>query len=236
MKKNNQIHSSAIVHESAVIGENNYIGPYCLIGPNVTIGSGNRFEAYVSIGTPGEHRDYFRSEPGKVIVGDNNIVREFVTINGGTTSTTTLGSDIVMLRGSHVGHDAEICSKTTMSCNVLIGGHSVISMGANLGLGAVVHQHRVIGAFSMVGMNSAVTKNIPPFVIAFGSPCNPQKINRVGLLRNGVKEEDLISFEKWYFKLQGLYDNLVPLDHEYTNHINEYEKKKDYLLEILRHS
>lgn len=232
----NNIHRTAIIHEDAKIGIGNYIGPYCYIGPNVILGDNNRLEAYVSIGTPAEHRDYFHSTPGPVKMGSNNVIREFVTINSGTTTTTTLGDNIVMLRGSHIGHDAIISSKTTMSCNVLIGGHSIISTGANLGLGAVVHQHRIIGAFSMIGMNSAVTKNVPPFVIAFGSPCNPQKINRVGLLRNGTKEEDLVTFEKWFYNMMGIYENIIPIDHDYNSHLKEYEKNREYLYSLLRHN
>lgn len=232
----NTVHHTAIIHEHAQIGENNYIGPFCFIGPNAILGSNNRLEGYVSIGTPGEHRDYLHLEPGKVIIGDRNIFREFVTINGGTTTTTILHDDIIMLRGSHVGHDAQIYSKTIMSCNVLIGGHSIVSAGANLGLSSVVHQHRIVGAFSMVGMNSAVTKNVPPFVTSFGSPSTPQKINRIGLLKNNVKEEDLINFETWYVNLMGVYDKLIQINHEFQIYIDEYEQNKRYLINILRNS
>lgn len=236
MTQKNNIHPTAIVHENARLGENNYVGPYCLIGPNVQIGSDNRFEAYVSIGTPAEHRDYFTKEHGQVSIGSRNIIREFVTINSGTNQSTILENDITILRGSHVGHDSCIESKVTMSCNVLIGGNSIISEGANLGLSAVVHQHRIVGSFSMIGMNSAVTKNIPPFVIAYGSPCHAQKINRIGLLRNGIEECDLLLFENWFLNTKGLFELLIPIEHDFNQYITSYIKKRDELYHLIRNT
>lgn len=225
----NFIHPTAIVHENAKLGESNYIGPYCLIGPNVTIGSGNRFEAYVSIGTPGEHRDYFHKEPGPVSIGSNNVIREFVTINGGTVGVTEIHDGVVMLRSSHLGHDVVIRSKVNLSCNVLVGGHTIVGEGANLGLGAAVHQHRAIGAFAMVGMNSTVTRNILPFVVAFGTPAESQKINLVGITRSGVEKSDLGIFEEWFFKMGGLFENPGVLNHKYSHYLNTFlEDKKNF--------
>ncbi len=229
----NIIHPTAIIHPDARLGSNNYIGPYCYIGPNVTIGSNNRFEAYVSTGTAGEHRDYFHLEPGKVSIGDRNVIREFVTINGGTTSTTTLENEIVMLRGSHVGHDAYLSSKVNFSCNVLLGGHSIICEGANLGLSVVVHQHRVVGAYSMIGMNSTITKNIMPFVIAFGSPCEAHKVNRIGLLRAGLKDEELIEFEKWFFSVRGGFENVSDVNHAYSVYLEIFREKCQELIKLI---
>lgn len=229
----NIIHPTAIIDSKAKLGINNYVGPYCIIGPNVTIGDNNRFEAYVSIGTQAEHRDYFHIEAGPVNLGSHNIIREFVTINGGTTSITKVEDNIIMLRGSHIGHDCQIGRKSTLSCNVLVGGHSIICEGANLGLSSVVHQHRVIGSYSLVGMNSSVTKNIIPFVIAFGSPCNPQKINRVGLIRNGVVDNEITPFEKWFFSMNGLFDKIPKVEHSFNKYLEDYEAKKSYLYKIL---
>lgn len=229
----NVIHPSAVIDEAAILGQDNYIGPYCYIGPGVSIGSNNRFEAYVSLGTPAEHRDYFHKTPGKVSIGSGNVIREFVTINGGTTESTTVGDNNIFLRGTHLGHDVIVENRCNFSCNVLIGGSTIVCEGANLGLSAVVHQHRVIGAFSMIGMNSSVTRNTIPFVVAFGSPCTPQKINRVGLLRGGVSEEDIVIFEKWYYSLAGLYEKWPSLNHEFNKYLDSYGEKKTHLYQIL---
>lgn len=218
----NVIHPSAIVEIGAELGENNYIGPFCYIGPNVKMGSNNRIEGHVSIGTPAEHRDYLRKEPGPVKIGNNNVIREFSTINGGTTGTTVLGSDIVMMRGCALGHDSVIRDKVTLSFNVLIAGHTIVGEGANLGLSACVHQFRVIGAYSMIGMNSTVTKNTIPFVIAYGNPAEPIRVNRIGLNRNGIAEEKLNVFEEWLFSHAGIFHSPKAIDHVFNTHVDDF--------------
>jgi UDP-N-acetylglucosamine acyltransferase len=232
----NFIHKTSLVHKSAQIGENNYIGPYCLIGPNVVLGSDNRLEAYVSIGTPAEHRHYLKSIPGKVKIGDNNVFREFVTINGGTTRTTQVNNNVTILRGSHIGHDASVHSFSTLSCNVMVGGSSVICEGANVGLACSIHQFRIIGAHAMIGMNSTVTKNILPFVIAYGSPCELQRVNRIGLLRGNVSEEELIFFEKWFIETKSEFERLVLLNHPFNTHLEHFKELKTQMLEFIGNS
>lgn len=222
----NFIHPTALIDPKAQIGSDNYIGPFCVIGPNVVMGSRNRLESHISIGTPAQHRDYFRKEPGKVVIGDDNVFREFVTINGGTTDVTQVGNRTSLLIGAHVGHDAIVKDQVNLGNNVVLGGHSIIGFGANLGLATVVHQHRVIGACAMVGMNSTVTRDLPPFLIAFGSPCDPQRVNRVGLERNGVATADLALFEDWFQKLQGQYEKLTPLQHVFNRYLIEFEKDR----------
>ncbi|MGZ3795653.1 MAG: UDP-N-acetylglucosamine acyltransferase [Pseudobdellovibrionaceae bacterium] len=220
----NAIHSTAIIDAKARIGRDNFIGPFCYIGPHVTIGDGNRFEAYVSVGTAAEHREYFHKEAGPVEIGNKNVFREFVTINGATQGLTRIGDFVVMLRGSHIGHDTLVGHKANLSCNVLIGGHSIVGEGANLGLGAVVHQSRVIGAYAMVGMNSTVTRHIPPFVVAFGSPCEGQKVNRIGLQRSGISDGDLSVFENWFFQTRDHLETPDSIPHLYQGYIEQYAK------------
>jgi UDP-N-acetylglucosamine acyltransferase len=216
------VHPSAIVHPSATLGENCYVGPFCLIGPHVKIGNGNRLEAYVSIGTAAEHRNYFLSEPGAVEIGDNNIFREFVTVNAGTERSTTVGNDVVMLRGSHLGHDAVLRDKVNVSCNVMVGGHSIIGYGANLGLASVIHQNRCVGAFAMVGMNSTVTRNGMPFAISYGAPCEPQRLNRIGLQRAGVTPLQLQIFEDWFQMSKEKTEPNEQLRHEFSKYLRQY--------------
>lgn len=229
--EDNTIHPTAVVDKAAKIGKGNYIGPYCIVGPNVVIGDGNRFEANVVLGTPAEHRDYFRKEPGKVQVGDNNNIREFVTINGGTEAATVIESNVTMLRGSHIGHDAIIKNNANLSCNVMIGGHTIVDEFANLGLSCVVHQHRVIGAFSMIGMNSTVTKSILPFTISFGSPAESHKINKIGLTRRGLSVEEVSLIDDWFLKIKGQ-ELAEPseVNHPYNKYIQSFNKFKQDLV------
>ena len=189
----NFIHPTSIVSDSVSLGDNNYIGPFCFITGDTIIGDNNRFEAHCSVGTPAEHRDYFNSIEGKTFIGNNNIFREFITINAGTKDTTTLGHNIIMLRNSYVGHDCIVEDKVNLSCNVLIGGHSHLMEGCNFGLGAICHQFSIIGAYSMIGMGTIVTKSsrIEPGNIYVGSPSKLLKSNNVGLERNNIDNDKL---------------------------------------------
>lgn len=200
------IHPTAVIGENVVLGENNYIGPYCYITGDTIIGNNNRFEAYCSIGTPAEHRDYFFKE-GKTIIGDNNIFREFITINAGSKNITELKNNIIMLRNSHVGHDCFLEDKINLSCNVLIGGHSYLMEGSNFGLGAICHQYSVIGSYSMIGMGTVITKKstIEPGKIYTGSPAKFLKNNNVGLERNNINDDYLVSSYKKFNNLK--YEN-----------------------------
>lgn len=223
---NNFIHQTAIIDKNAKIGKNNFIGPYCIVGPNVTIGDNNRFEAFVSVGTAAQHREYFLLPPGSVVIGNKNIFREYVTINGGTESVTRVDNQCTLLIGSHVGHDAHVRDFCNLGNNTNLGGHAMIGTGANLGLSVVVHQYRNIGAYAMVGMNSTVTKDIAPFVISFGSPCEPKRLNRIGLQRSGVTQKDLLIFEEWFEDQSNQFENIYPIKHFYNKFVLEYIHNK----------
>ncbi len=223
------IHPTAIVDSSAVIGTDNYIGPYCIIGPNVVMGNANRLEAFVSVGTAAQHRDYFLLPAGPVHIGNNNVFRESVTVNGGTIDTTVVEDSCTLLIGAHVGHDTVLKSFCNLGNNTNLGGHCIINTGANLGLSVVVHQNRIVGAYAMIGMNSTVTKDMPPFLICHGSPCEPRRLNRVGLQRNGMSQKDLLIFENWFDEQANQYENLYSLEHSYNKHIQEYLGYKSHV-------
>ena len=191
--KNNLIHPTAIIDENVILGENNYIGPYCYITGNTVIGNNNRFEAYCSVGTPPEHKNYFKTNNSGTIIGNDNVFREFITINAGTKVSTIINNNIIMLKNSHIGHDSFVEDLVILSCNVLIGGHSYIMEGVNFGLGSICHQFSTIGAYSIVGMGSIVTKNskIEPGNIYIGSPSKFLKENTIGLERNNINKEYL---------------------------------------------
>lgn len=201
----NRIHSTAWIEEGAVLGKNNWVGPYCYIGSNVKIGDNNSFVGHVSIGQPAEHRDYFKKE-GEIVIGNGNMVREFVTINSSTKGVTRMGDSCVMLRGSHLSHDSILENNVNVSCNALIGGESIIMQGANLGLGAIIHQRQVIGSYCMIGMGAVVTKTarVLPGYVWVGNPARPVKLNEVGLDRNGISRDMLDQEAQRYFKLRGM--------------------------------
>ena len=200
----NMIYKSCEISPLAKIGKCNYFGPFCYIADNAVIGDNNHFEAYCSIGTPAEHKAYFKNYSGKkAIIGNDCVFREFVTVNAGTVKDTVLSDRIIMLKGSHVGHDSDIEDDVTLSCNALIGGHSYIFRGANIGLGAAVHQYSVIGHYSMIGMNSTVIKKtfILPGLTYAGSPAKSKGINVVGLKNNNIERESLDKLTEQYYDL-----------------------------------
>jgi UDP-N-acetylglucosamine acyltransferase len=189
---NNVINPTAVIGERVEIGHGNYIGPYCVIYDNVVIGSNNRFEAHASVGSPAEKRGFFLPGDGQgVLIGDSNIIREFATINAGTRRKTRLGNNCIMLRGSHLSHDTIIEDGVNVSCVAMIGGESYIMTGANLGLGAILHQFSVVGAYAMVGMGAVCTKSlqIMPGGVFVGNPAKFIKRNAIGLERNSVTDE-----------------------------------------------
>jgi UDP-N-acetylglucosamine acyltransferase len=180
-RNNNRIHHTATIGSNVILGKNNHIRAFVNIEGNTTIGDGNDFFPFTSIGTEPEHKTFYGAENKGVIIGNNNVIREYVTINAGCYRATELGNGIWMLRGSHAGHDAIINDNCTISCNVLIGGHSYIGHESNLGLGAILHQFSVIGGGAMVGMGCVITKKTPiePFKTYVGNPAKFLKENSV---------------------------------------------------------
>jgi len=205
---NNFIHPTAIIGNNVSLGKNNYIGANCYIVGDVTIGDNNHFEAFCSIGTFPEHKSFFNDKKMKgVVIGNDNVFREFITINSGCYRNTTLESNIWLQKGSYVGHDCEILSGTTLSINAVIGGHCLIGRDVNLGIGAMCHQFSVIGSGSMIGMGAIVTKTskIKPLGTYVGNPCkylkdNVYRINKLNESEinwyNSVYERHLLEMTK----------------------------------------
>lgn len=194
----NSIHPTAVIGRNVTLGEGNVIGPFAVIGGSVTIGDGNWFGAGVKIGCPPEVRGFPHdgewidgSAGSGVSIGDGNVFREEVQVHGGWKKRTTIGHGVFVMNRAYIAHDGDISDGVTIASGVAIGGHVRVGRGANLGLNASVHQRRVIGAFAMVGMGSVVTRDIPPFVKAFGNPCGVRGVNAVGLERAGMAPEDV---------------------------------------------
>jgi len=177
---NNFIHPTSIIGTNVILGRNNYIGANCYFVGDVIIGDNNHFEAFCSVGTFPEHRSFFKDKKMKgVEIGDNNVFREFTTINSGCYRNTLIGSNVWMLKGSYLGHDAEMYDNSTLSINAVIGGHSSLGYDVNFGIGAVCHQFSVIGSGAMIGMGAIVTKKskILPLQTYVGNPCKHLKEN-----------------------------------------------------------
>jgi UDP-N-acetylglucosamine acyltransferase len=194
--KNNQIHPTAIIGENVKLGENNVIGAYCVIEGNTLIGDNNTFKSYCCIGSEPEHKKFFGQPNKGLIIGNNNVFREFTTVNAGCERPTELKNNIIMLRGSHIGHDSIVSDECVISCNVLVGGHSFIGTGANMGLGSICHQFSKIGSYSMIGMGCIITKKtqVDCFGIYVGNPARYVRENEFQVSKKSNDEmRDIIN-------------------------------------------
>jgi UDP-N-acetylglucosamine acyltransferase len=200
----NRIHPTAVIDSSVKIGMNNTIGPYTMIGPDVEIGDFNHFYGMASIGFEAQHREKFRNTK-PVIIGSDNVFREYVTVHAPTTGETRIGDGCYFMACSHISHDTIIEDGVTMANNVLLGGKSYVMRGANLGLGAVVHQYSVIGSWAMIGMGAVITKgcHVFPGHTYAGNPAYLLKQNEVGLKRAQVSKEMLAEEQQRWLKLLG---------------------------------
>lgn len=189
----NTIHPTAVVGPGVELGSGNVVGPGAvLIGPLV-LGDDNWLGPGVVIGTPPEIRghahpagwDRTPDGPG-VVIGSRNVLRELVLVHQGSARATTIGDDCFVMNKVYVAHDDVIGDGATLASSVTMGGHVQVGPGANIGMGAVVHQRRVIGPGVMVGMGSVVTRDVPPFAKAYGTPARVQGGNVVGMTRAGV--------------------------------------------------
>jgi UDP-N-acetylglucosamine acyltransferase len=197
----NRIHPTALIGAGVELGDDNVVGPYTVIVGPARIGDGNWIGPHVSIGGPAEYRGgphpvawEGELDGAGVVIGDRNIFREFVTVQQGMHEATTLGDDCYLLARSHVGHDCQVHDVVTLTGAVVLGGHAHVGSWANIGLGTVVHQRSQVGPGAMVGMGSAVRKDIPPFTIAVGNPARVTGVNQVGLSRLGCSDDVVARF------------------------------------------
>jgi UDP-N-acetylglucosamine acyltransferase len=188
----NRIHRTAVIGDGVEIGSGNVIGPHAVLWGPVSLGDGNWLGPLVVIGTPAEIRgidhgtDVGGAAGAGIVIGNQNVVREYTTIHQGRYASTLIGDHCFLMNRVYIGHDDVIADNVTMASGATLGGHVRVGASANLGMGAIVHQRRVLGPLAMVGMGSVVTRDVPPFALAYGNPCRVRSANRVGMQRAGV--------------------------------------------------
>lgn len=212
------IHPTALVDAGARIADDVAIGPYSIVGPDVSLGPGtrigphavitgrtsigarNRVFQFASVGEIPQDRKY-GGEPTSTVLGDDNVVREFVSIHAGTAqdrATTTIGNGNLFLAYTHVAHDCVVGNYTTFSNNAQIAGHVTIGDFVVLGAYAGVHQFCHIGAHAMLAAGAIVLQDVPPYVTAAGYPAKPAGTNSEGLRRRGYSAEDIATVRRAY--------------------------------------
>jgi UDP-N-acetylglucosamine acyltransferase len=208
---NSNIHSTAIVHPDATIGKNVFIGPYCTVGENVTLGDnvqllshivvdgytfiGNHTKIFpfASIGTIPQDLKY-SGEASKVEIGSHTTIREYVTINPGTTGgglLTKVGDNCLLMVGSHVAHDCIVGNNVIMANNATLAGHVMVGDFAIIGGLSAVHQFVRIGHHAMIGGMSGIENDVIPYGQASGERANLVGLNLVGLKRRQFNREDI---------------------------------------------
>ena len=180
------IHQFAVVHPDAKIGENVKIGPFATIDANVEIGDGA-----VVCDIPQDLK--FQGEDTVAIVGDNTVIREFVTIHRGTASRgkTVVGNNCLIMAYCHVAHDCIVGNHVIMSNSAQLAGEVEVADYAIIGGGALVHQFTHIGCHVMIQGGALVNKDIPPYCMAARYPIAYEGVNKVGLHRRGYSSEQI---------------------------------------------
>jgi len=214
------IHKTAIIDPSAKLANNVKVGAYSIIEEDVTIGEGTEIKSHVtiakhtdigknnrifqfsSIGEEPQDKKY-NNEPTRTLIGDNNTIREYVTINRGTiddNSITIVGNYNLIMAYVHIAHDCVIADNVIIANGTTLAGHVHLGDYVILGGFTKLHQFCRIGAHAFTAMDTGFQKDLPPYIMAHGNPAKPRTINAEGLRRRGFSSED-ISAIKQSFRL-----------------------------------
>lgn len=212
------IDPTAIIDKKAELASDVSVGPFTVIGADVKIDAGtiigphviikgpthigkqNHIYQYTSIGEDPQDKKY-AAEITRLEIGDRNTIREFTSLHRGTKqdqSVTRIGNDNLFMAYTHVAHDCVIGDHVIMANGASLAGHVRLNSHAILGGFTLVHQFTKIGQYSFAAMGSAITQDIPPFVMVGGKPTRPHGINSVGMERNGISPEDIRLIRKAY--------------------------------------
>ena len=228
------IHKTAIVNKSAKIHSSVSIGPYSIIGPNVEIGENtiiqshvsitgntkigkkNKIYPFVSINDPQDLK--YNGEQTNLIIGDNNKIREYVTINPGTISgggKTVIGNNCLFMISSHIAHDCQVGSNVIIANNVPLGGHAIIEDNVVIGGNSAVQQFTRIGKMAMIGGMTGVLHDVIPYGLSIGNRNSLKGLNLIGLRRAKFENKDILGLSEAYkeiFATKNINQNISKLN------------------------
>lgn len=234
------IHSSSIISKKAKIGKNVKIGPFCNIGNsvelqdnvellsnvhiegNTKVGKGTKVFSFASLGSAPQDLKY-NNEPNSLEIGENNTIREYVTINPGTEGgggKTIIGNNCLLMISSHVAHDCKVGNNVIIANNVPLGGHVTIEDSVVIGGNSAVQQFTRIGRLAMIGGMTGVLKDVIPFGLSVGNRNHLQGLNLIGLRRNNYENKKIMDLDKAYksiFLSKNLHDNLDKIKGEFKD-------------------
>lgn len=212
------IDARAVISPQAEIASNVTVGAFSIIGPDVAVGSGtwigphvvingptrigidNKIFQFASLGDAPQDKKY-KGERTRLEIGDRNVFREFVTVNRGTThdkGVTKIGNDNLLMAYAHVAHDCCVGDKIVMSNCATLGGHVELADWVIMGGFSAVHQFTKVGAHCFIANNTAVTRDVPPYIMAVGQPAVPHSVNSEGLKRRGFTEDQIRNIRRAY--------------------------------------
>jgi UDP-N-acetylglucosamine acyltransferase len=214
-----KINPLAIVSDKAIIGNNVEIGPFSIIEDDVEIGNNTKIRSHVQLANGArigsdclicngvviatEPQDLkFKGEQTFAVVGDRTVIREYCTINRATSETnyTIVGNDCLIMAYCHVAHDCKLGDKIIMANVVQMGGHVKIESNAFIGGAVKIHQFCRIGCHAMIGADSMIVKDVPPYTLIGNVPLKIEGLNKIGLKRKGFSSE-LISELDYFYKI-----------------------------------
>jgi UDP-N-acetylglucosamine acyltransferase len=236
------VHPTAIVDPKARLAPSAHVGPYCVVGPDVvigdrtvlhnhvtvqsltTIGSDNQFYPYSVIGADPQDRK-FRGEHTVCIIGDDNTIREHVTVHRGTGNgggVTQIGDRNLIMVAAHIAHDCILGSDICVANQVMLAGHVKIQDCANIGGGAGLHHFTTVGAHAFVGGLARITKDVPPYMIVEGHPAEVRGLNSIGMKRRGYSDPHIEAMKDAYKRLfrdngAPMSDKIVELKRKYSD-------------------
>jgi UDP-N-acetylglucosamine acyltransferase len=190
----------AVIGEHVRIGEGTSIGAHCVIEGRTTIGRDNRIFQFASLGAAPQDKKY-AGEPTQLVIGDRNTVREFCTFNLGTaqdSGVTRIGDDNWIMAYVHIAHDVQLGSQTILANNATLAGHVQVGDWAIVGGLTGVHQFVKVGAHSMLGFSSAISQDVPPFMMVDGNPARSHGFNVEGLRRRGFSAQRIAQIKQMH--------------------------------------
>lgn len=250
-----EIHPTAVIADSAVIGAGVRIAPYAIISEDVSIGKGTVIGAHAIIdqdttigsdchihphtvigGAPQDLK--YKGEKTFLILGDNNVIREYASINRGTSEgggETVIGDNNFFMAYSHIAHDCRIGCHTILANCATLAGHIVVEDHAIIGGLTPIHQFVRVGKFAIIGGSSSVSQDIVPFALASGSRAKIYGVNKVGLRRNGFSKESQQAL-KLAFKI--IFHSNLNTTHALEKVASKIQgcEEVDYLLKFIRES
>jgi len=249
-----QIHPTAIIDPKAQLGKNVKVGPFCCVGPDVVLGDGVQLISHVVIdcrthigaqtviypfASIQRTQDLkYKGEPSQLMIGENNTIREHVTLQPGTEGggmVTTIGNNNLLMVGSHVAHDCQIGNHVVLSNGATLGGHVYIGDYAILGGLSAVHQFVRIGAHAIIGGMSGVERDVIPYGHVKGDRARLSGLNLIGLKRRGFPAETVQALRDVY---QDLFEVTThPLAERIEKVVSKYGKNQDVmqLIGFIRH-